>query len=50
MKEPYDVMEGANVDGASDNDCVGCDDGQEGKKETKRKKERKKQRKKENNF
>jgi hypothetical protein len=28
-------MKGANIGGASDNDCVGCDDGQEGKRKQK---------------
>jgi hypothetical protein len=32
MKEPFKGEEGANIDGASDNDCVGCDDEQEGKR------------------
>jgi hypothetical protein len=33
MKEPFKGEEGANIDGASDNDCVGFGDEQEGKRE-----------------
>jgi hypothetical protein len=32
MKEPFKGEEGADIDGASDKDCVGCDDEQEGKR------------------
>jgi hypothetical protein len=31
MKEPFKGEKGANIDAASDNDCVGCDE-QEGKR------------------
>jgi len=44
MKEPFKSEEGANVDGTSDNDYVGCDDEQEGKRKQ-RKEERKEERK-----
>ena len=46
MKEPFKGEEGANIDGASDNDCVGCDDEQE-KNGSKEKKKRRKQGRKE---
>jgi hypothetical protein len=32
MQELFKGEEGAIFDGASDNDCVGCDDEQEGKR------------------
>jgi hypothetical protein len=50
MKEPYEVVEDANIDCASDIDCVGCDDGQEGKRKQRKEGRKEEIEKKGNHF